>query len=67
MDHTDTRPQLVDIRGTMNQIPVKRTKVYGLIGEGRLTRVKVGARTFVTQESIDRFVAKLDRRRTQAA
>ena len=59
MDHTDTRPKLVTIRGTLHQIPVKRTKLYGLIDENKLTRVKVGSRVFVTQQSIDEFIDRL--------
>lgn len=58
-DHTYIRPKLVTIKGTMHQIPVKRTTIYGLIDDGTLVRVKVGARTLITQESIDAYITRL--------
>jgi excisionase family DNA binding protein len=59
MDHTETRPPLVDVSGAMRQTGVKRTTVYSLIDKGELVRVKIGARTLITQASIDSFVARL--------
>ena len=58
MDH-EIRPKLVTINGTLHQVPVKRTKLYSLIDTGELVRVKIGARTFILQDSIDQFVARL--------
>jgi hypothetical protein len=60
MDHTtEIRPKLVTIQGALHQVPVKRTKLYGLFDTGELTRVKIGTRTFVTQQSIDAFIDSL--------
>jgi excisionase family DNA binding protein len=60
MDRADIRPKLVDIRETMTQIPVKsRTTVYELVDRRELVAVKVGSRTFITQESIDAFIDRL--------
>ena len=65
MDHTtDTHPPLVDIRGTLHQIPVGRTSLYKLVGDRELEAVKVLGRTFITQRSIDAFI---DRRLTADA
>lgn len=55
----DIRPPLVDLRGTLNQIPIRRTSLYALIDAGELTRVKVGGRAFITQASIDAYVERL--------
>lgn len=53
-------PELVNIPDTLRQCGgISRTKVYGLFESGELQRVKLGRRTFVTQSSIDRLVAKL--------
>ena len=38
---------------------VGRTKVYGLMDNGELERVKVGSRAFVTSLSIDRYLDRL--------
>lgn len=55
----EIRPKLVTVQGALNQIPVKRTKLYGLIDDGTLTRVKIGARALITQQSIDQFIDRL--------
>lgn len=60
MDHPDIRPKLVDMPGTMRQVPVKsRTTIYNLISDGLLVAVKVGGRRFITQDSIDHYIDQL--------
>jgi excisionase family DNA binding protein len=44
---------------TCLQINVGRTTVYGLIEDGTLRRVKIGARALIPQADIDAFVAGL--------
>jgi excisionase family DNA binding protein len=55
------RPALFSVNGTTQQIPHGRTRIYELINEGELEAVKSGKRTFITAESIDRYIAKLKR------
>lgn len=38
---------------------ISRGKLYELIDEGHLRRVKVGSRTFITTASIDAYVESL--------
>jgi hypothetical protein len=38
---------------------ISRSKVYGLVASGELKRVHIGARAFITGESIAAFVAKV--------
>lgn len=38
---------------------VSRTTVFALIKRGDLQRVKIGARTFISRDSIDGFVHRL--------
>lgn len=59
MDHTEARQGLVSVVDTARQLGVGRTTVYGEIDSGRLTRVKIGSRALITQESIDRYISAL--------
>lgn len=45
---------------------VSRQKVYDLIADGRLHRVNLGRRAFVTGESIDALIADIKQRRPAA-
>lgn len=45
-------PLLVDVPTACVLLSVKRTKLYGLLREGKLERVKLGSRTLVTMRSI---------------
>lgn len=38
---------------------VSRTTVYRLIDQGELERVRIGTRAFITQESLEAYVARL--------
>jgi excisionase family DNA binding protein len=57
MDYAPTPPRLVTIPEVQRQLSIGRSLVYDLIDEGRLTRVKLGGRALVTQESIDRIAS----------
>lgn len=43
--------------GACGQLGIRLTKLHELITDGHLATVKVGRRTLITQESIDRFLA----------
>jgi hypothetical protein len=55
----ETPAPLVSVREALRQIPVGRTKLYDLFDRSELVPIKVGARAFVTQRSIDEFVERL--------
>jgi excisionase family DNA binding protein len=39
--------------------PLKRTKVYELLAEGAITGKKLGTRTFISRDSLDRYLDNL--------
>lgn len=49
-------PLTVTIQGAKAALGLGHTKIYSLIGEGRLKAVKVGRRTLVTTDSIRALV-----------
>ncbi|BCQ09170.1 hypothetical protein JMUB5695_02609 [Mycobacterium heckeshornense] len=51
--------KFVGIPETCLQLSVGRSTVYGLIDDGTLRRVKVGARALIPQADIDAFIASL--------
>lgn len=52
-------PLLISIPGTEARLSVGRTTVYKLIDLGELVRVNIGRRSFVTADSITRYVERL--------
>lgn len=50
-------PMLISIDEAMNVIGIGRTKLYELIGEGRIEIVKLGRRTLVRTESLRRLAS----------
>lgn len=40
------------------KVPVGRTKLYKLIAEGELERIKIGSRTFITASSLDLYIER---------
>jgi excisionase family DNA binding protein len=40
-------------------LSISHASLYRLLGAGRLAAVKIGSRSYVTRESIDRFLAEL--------
>lgn len=53
------RPIFVDTAGAKQALCCKTTKLYELINAGEIERVKLGAKTLITIESIERYAAKL--------
>ena len=52
--------QLVPIPDTCGVLGgIGRTKVYELINGGELTKVRIGARAFITRESLEGFLTRL--------
>lgn len=49
------------IKETKEQLSIGHTRLYELLGSGELTAVKLGRRTIVTAESLNRFIAQLPR------
>jgi excisionase family DNA binding protein len=39
---------------------IGHTTIYALIAEGKITTTKIGRRTFVSAEEIDRYIASLE-------
>lgn len=56
---TPTQRKLCTIPNVCGQLSVGRSTVYGLIDDGTLRRVKIGARTLIPQADVDAFVAGL--------
>lgn len=46
-------PLLVDVPTACVMLSVKKTKLFGLLREGRLERVKLGGKSLVTTRSIE--------------
>lgn len=49
-------PKLISIVGVCTDIGIGKTKAYELINEGRLDVVKIGRRTLVTVQSLERLI-----------
>lgn len=62
MQTTKFRPMLHSIKGAREDLGgVGNTKIYDLINEGKLKKVKVGTRSFITDKSIRAYVAELEK------
>jgi excisionase family DNA binding protein len=53
-------PLTVTIAGARQALGIGTTKIYELIGDGRLQTVKLGRRTLIRTESIRALVESLD-------
>ena len=51
--------QIVPIPDVMAALNCGRTKVYALIEDGQLVRVRLGSKAYVTRESLDALIANL--------
>ena len=49
-------PITVTVDGAKKALGIGQTKIYELIGEGRLATIKIGRRTLVKTESIRQLV-----------
>lgn len=60
MEATD-RPQrlLVSVQEALYQLSISRSRLYDLLAAGDLTAVKIGNRTYITQQSVRDFVDRL--------
>jgi excisionase family DNA binding protein len=54
------RRRLWSMEETADQLNIHRTYLYPLIRSGDLTQVHIGRRAMITDESLSRFVAKLE-------
>ena len=51
--------RLVPLPDVCDELDLGRTKVHALLNEGKLTRVRIGARSYVSRESLDLFIDSL--------
>lgn len=51
--------QMVSVEEAMGALGIKRTFFYGLVGQGRITPVKLGRRTLVKVSDLQAFIAAL--------
>ena len=50
---------LVPLPDVCAELDLGRTKVHELMNEGKLARVRIGSRSYVTRDSLDSFVESL--------
>ena len=50
---------LVGVKEASHTLSVGRTKIFGLLTTGELQRVKIGRRTLITKESVERLAGVL--------
>lgn len=53
------RPHAMTIANTCQWSGIGRTKLYQAISENKIEAVKLGARTLVVTESVEKFLASL--------
>lgn len=53
--------KLLTVKQTQERLSCGLTRVYELMGSGRLDALKLGGRTMITDESVERFIASLPR------
>jgi excisionase family DNA binding protein len=59
MDLAERDLRILSIPEVREALPVSRTSVYNLVDQGELQRVKIGDRTFITAESVKRYLEKI--------
>lgn len=58
--HTREIPRLVPVDDAMRELGnIGRTTLYELIGQGHLTRARIGRRAFITGESIAAYITSI--------
>lgn len=61
MENTKAAPLIHSIPTTRRMLgDIGHTKAYDLIGAGKLKKVKIGSRSFITDESIRDYVRELE-------
>lgn len=56
-------PVLNSIPETLRRLPISRAHFFRLVAEGEISTVKIGARTFVSDDEITDFIHRHTRRR----
>ncbi|NNN20952.1 MAG: helix-turn-helix domain-containing protein [Acidimicrobiales bacterium] len=51
--------QLLTVDEAIDQLKIGRTMLYKLINTGKLQKIKLGTKTFVTNKSIEKFICEL--------
>ena len=54
-------PICVRVNDAAHMIGIGRTKLYELLGDGKVQAIKLGTRTLVLTESVERFLGSLPR------
>lgn len=54
-----TTPLMHTITGTLQRLPLGRSKLYEEIAAGKLKTVKVGRRVYITEAELRRYVESL--------
>jgi excisionase family DNA binding protein len=54
-------PALRSVKDTEHHLGLGHTTIYSLIAQGKLVAVKLGAKTLITNDSIDAFIEGLPR------
>lgn len=54
-------PLVYDIKEALEVLPVSRATLYQLMKAGEIRRIKIGRRTFIKHEELERFVAQMER------
>lgn len=57
---------LYSITDALQVLPVSRSTLYVLMAEGALRTVKIGRRTFIAHDELDRYVRELGSRAASA-
>ena len=52
------RPALRSTKDTQRMLGIGHTKLYELLAQGRLTALKIGRKTLITDESIERLIGE---------
>ena len=60
-ERTKMRPHSMTIADTVKWSGIGRTKLYELLGDGKVQAIKLGTRTLVLTESVERFLGSLPR------
>ncbi|NYI41505.1 helix-turn-helix domain-containing protein [Demequina lutea] len=64
---TDVKPALFDVNASTAYLGgIGRTQFYALASQGDIRTVKIGRRTFVTRDELDRYIAALGLTHSQA-
>ena len=61
MQDSNETPLIHSITSTQRRLGnTGRTKIYDLINEGKLKKIKIGTRTFITDNSIRAYIRELE-------